>query len=465
MTPSDERFPGLSRRAILGTGAAAALSARSYARVVGANDRVGVGFIGFGLIGKRHVLDFRDQPGTAMAAIAEVHRGRRDEAAALMGGSPRAYGDFRALLDDRDVDAVVVSTPDHWHALMTMMACAAGKDVYVEKPLSLFVREGRWMTDVAKRHKRVVQVGTQQRSGPHYQRARELIRSGHIGKVVAVRMWYYRNVIPGFGSPPDADPPPGLDYDLWLGPAPKRPYNPNRSIYHFRWFWDYSGGQMTNLGQHSLDIVHWFLDTKAPLTVTSAGGRFALQDNGETPDTQDSLFEYPGWTAAWSERECSRGAAPAQGLEFCGTRGSLLISRRGFVVTPDPKIAPSDAIPRFGSSHPADGPQGKGARDAAAKRTEAAEDRTGDEFDQFRRHARDFLECVRSRRDPISDLESSHRVVTACHLANLSLRLGRKIRWDAERETVIGDREAEAMLERPYRAPWDAELKAILRMG
>jgi predicted dehydrogenase len=465
MIPSDEAPAGLSRRSLLGGGAAAVLSARSYGRVPGANDRVGLGFIGFGLIGKRHVLDFREQPDTAMVAVAEVHRGRRDEAVALMGGSARPCGDFRELLDSRDVDAVVVSTPDHWHALMTMMACAAGKDVYVEKPLSLFVREGRWMTDVARRHKRVVQVGTQQRSGPHYQKARELVRSGHIGRVVAVRTWYYRNVMPGFGSPPDGDPPPGLDYDLWLGPAPKRPYNPNRSIYHFRWFWDYSGGQMTNLGQHSLDIVHWFLDAKAPSAVTSVGGRFALQDNGETPDTQDALFEYPGWTTTWSERECSRAAPPANGLEFCGTRGSLMASRKGFVVTPDPKLNPADAIPRFGNDHPADGPKGTGRRDSAVKWTGALEDRTGDEFDQFRRHARDFLECVRSRRDPISDLESAHRVVTACHLANLSLRLGRKLRWDAERETIIGDREAEAMLERPYRAPWDAERRSLLGTG
>jgi predicted dehydrogenase len=222
---------------------------------------------------------------------------------------------------------------------------------------------------------------------------------------------------------------------------------------------------MTNLGQHSLDIVHWFLGAAAPSAVTSAGGRFALQDNGETPDTQDALFEYPGWTVTWSERECSRGAPPAQGLEFCGTRGSLLISRKGFVVTPDPKIAPADAIPRFGGSYPADGPRGKGERDSAVKRTDAVEDRTGDEFDQFRRHARGFLECVRSRREPISDLEGAHRVATACHLANLSLRLGRKIRWDASRETVIGDREAEALLERPYRAPWDAERRVLVKVG
>ncbi|MHB1559858.1 MAG: Gfo/Idh/MocA family protein [Isosphaeraceae bacterium] len=462
MTPSTSERADISRRAILAGGAAATLSAASYARVVGANDRVGLGFIGFGLIGKRHVLDFRDQPGVNMAAVAEVHRRRRDEAAALMGGSPRAYDDFRRLLDDRDVDAVVVSTPDHWHALITMMACTAGKDVYVEKPLSLFVREGRWMADVARRHDRVVQVGTQQRSGPHYQKARELIRDGRIGHVVAVRMWYYRNVMPGFGSPPDGLPPPGFDYDLWLGPAPKRPYNPNRSIYHFRWFWDYSGGQMTNLGQHSLDIVHWFLGVTAPSAVSSTGGRFALKDNGETPDVQDALLEYPGFTVSWSERECSRGAAPTRGLEFCGTLGSLSITRKGFVLTPDPKLAPTDAIPQFGGPHPTGGPASTGGRELQARRTDGLEDSSGDEFDQFRRHARNFLECVRSRREPISDLESAHRVVTACHLANLSLRLGRKLRWDARKETTIGDPEAEAMLERPYRAPWDAERRALL---
>ena len=175
--PADARSV-LSRRTWLGGGAATALSAAAYRRVLGANDRVGLGFIGFGLIGKRHVLDFQDQSDARIAAIAEVHGGRRDEGVALAGGAARGCVDFRPLLDDDDVDAVVISTPDHWHALMTMMACAAGKDVYVEKPLTLFPREGRWMVEVARRHNRVVQVGTQQRSGPHYQKARELVRGG-----------------------------------------------------------------------------------------------------------------------------------------------------------------------------------------------------------------------------------------------------------------------------------------------
>ena len=266
---------------------------------------------------------------------------------------------------------------------MTLMACAAGKDVYVEKPLSLFVREGRWMVDVARRHQRIVQVGTQQRSGPHYQKARELVRSGHIGEVVAVRMWSYRNVMPGFGSPPDGDPPPGLDYDSWLGPAPKRPYNPNRSIYHFRWFWDYSGGQMTNLGQHSLDIVHWFLGD-GPLGGRQHGGTIALKDNGETPDVQDALFEYPGWSATWSQRECSRARRRPGTRVLRHARQPLDQSRRGFVVTPDPKLAPGRRHPAL--RRPPSGRRPGLARAIAswsAKRTGVVEDRSGNEYDQF----------------------------------------------------------------------------------
>ncbi|MBX6313025.1 MAG: Gfo/Idh/MocA family oxidoreductase [Isosphaeraceae bacterium] len=451
----------MSRRAFVGGGTLAALSAASYGRVLGANDRIGVGFIGFGLIGKRHVLDFQGQPDVASVAVAEAHRGRLDEARALIGGPVRGYRDFRKLLDDREVEAVVVSTPDHWHALMTMLACAAGKDVYVEKPLTLFVREGRWMIDVAQRTGRVVQVGTQQRSGPHYQRAKALIRGGHIGRVVSVRMGAYRNIMPGFGAPPDGDPPPELDWEMILGPAPARRYNPNRAIYHFRWFWDYSGGQMTNLGQHSLDIAHWFLDAEAPTAVSSAGGRFCLQDNGETPDTQDALFEYPGWTAIWSHREVSRGSPAAHGLEFFGTKGSLAISRKGFTITPDLKISPESIVPRFAGAHPTGGPQRPRSMAKPEPWTEAIQDDSGDEYDQFRRHVRNFLDCVKSRATPLSDLESGHRVATACHLANLSLRLGRKLRWDAESESILDDTEANRWLVRPYRAPWDAELRAL----
>ncbi|HEV3260324.1 MAG TPA: Gfo/Idh/MocA family oxidoreductase [Gemmataceae bacterium] len=451
----------LSRRAFVRGGAAAVLSAATYGRVVGANARVGIGFIGFGLIGKRHVMDFRDQPDTNLVAVAEVHRGRLDEATTFIGGSVKGHGDFRKLLDDRHVDAVVVSTPDHWHALMTMLSCAAGKDVYVEKPLTLFVREGRWMVDVARRHHRVVQVGTQQRSGPHYQRARELIRDGHLGKVCSVRMQAYRNIMPGYGAPPDQDPPRQLDWNLFLGPAPYRRYNPNRALYHFRWFWDYSGGQMTNLGQHALDIAHWCLGASGPRSVASMGGRYNLRDNGETPDTQDALFEYDGWTAIWSHREASRGPADASPLEFFGTKGSLAISRRGFVLTPDRKVAPANTVPQFTGAHPVGGPVAVKESGPPQYWTKPVKDHSGDARAQFQKHVRNFLDCVKSRRQPVSDLESGHRVATACHLANIALRLGRGVRWDADKEQVVDDPEAAKMLVRHYRAPWDSELKAL----
>jgi predicted dehydrogenase len=450
----------LTRRSFVGAaGAASVLTAAGYARAAGANERVGVGFIGFGLIGKRHVLDFQAQKDADLAAVAEVHRGRLQEATALIGGSVRGCADFRRLLDDKDVHAVVVSTPDHWHALLTMLACAAGKDVYAEKPLTLFVQEGRWMTDVARKHKRVVQVGTQQRSGPHYQRARELLRGGHIGKVTSVRMTAFRNVMPGFGRPADGDPPADLDYDLWLGPAPKRRYNPNRSLYHFRWFWDYSGGQMTNLGAHAIDVVHWFFGVTGPTAVSSAGGRYSLEDNGETPDTQDALIEYPSFTAVWSHREASAGPKAAP-LEFFGTKGSLAVTRAGFTVTPDAQVVPDNAVPQF-AGHPAGGPQRQQPAGPPELWTKAIEDRSGSAAEQFRLHVRNFLDCVKSRREPVSDLEGAHRVATVCHLANIALRLRRRLRWDAERETIVGDAEAARWLTRPYREPWDKELKAL----
>jgi len=237
-------------------------SALSAQRVLGANERVNIGAIGFGLVGRIHTRNFQALPDARVVAVADPYQPRLDAAGMVVGGEAKSYRDFRRVLDDKNVDAVMIAAPDHWHALLTMMACAAGKDVYCEKPLTLFVREGRWMIEVAKRHKRVVQVGTQQRSGPHYQRAKELLRGGAIGDIVSVQCNFFRNVMPGIGSPPDGAPPPELDYNLWLGPAPQRAYNPNRALYHFRWFWDYSGGQMTNLGHHSLDVVHWIFDIK-----------------------------------------------------------------------------------------------------------------------------------------------------------------------------------------------------------
>ncbi len=415
-----------------------------------------VGFIGYGLIGSQHVRDFRNQTDADLAAMSDVYQPRLEQGVAACGGNAKGYRDFRKLIEDKDIQAVVVSTPDHWHALMTIMACAAGKDVYVKKPLSLFVREGRWMVEAARRYQRVVQVGTQQRSGKHYQKAAEMLRAGYIGKMMSARMGAFRNVMPGFGTPPDSAPPSDLDYDMWLGPAPKRPYNPRRSLYHFRWFWDYSGGQMTNLGAHEIDIVQWAMQVKGPTAATSSGGRFALEDNGETPDTQDALFEYPGFTAVFSMREASAGQRGEGKLEFFGTKGSLRIDRSGFEILPDMKIDPFNAIPQF-SGQPVGGP-----KRSSVTPTPWIEPykMAGSSAEQLNLHVRNFLDCVKSRERPIADIEQGHEVTTTCHLANISLRTGRKIRWNPETEEIAGDAEAAKWLERPYRKPWDEVLRS-----
>ena len=450
-----------SRRQFVRT-SVAGLMALSAGRVLGANERIGVGIVGFGLIGRIHTRDFLAQPDVSIIGVAETYQPRREAAAELVGGSCAKHGDFRRLLDDKNIDAIVVSTPDHWHALITMMACAAGKDVYVEKPLTRFVREGRWMTDVARRHKRVVQVGTQNRSGPNFQRARDFIRSGRLGEMVSVECNYFRNLMPGFGNPPDQDPPHELDWEMWQGPAPARPYNPNRAIYHFRWFWDYSGGQMTNLGQHSLDLVHWFTGATAPKSVYSTGGRRYLKDNCQTPDVQDVILEYPGFTVTCQYRECTAGQ-DRQGMGaavFNGTYGTMLVGRSGYDVIPDPRVNPVNTVAGILGGHPVGGPQ-RVHEDKAGLWTQSVKDQSGDGNADFRAHVRNFLDCMKSRQDPIVNLESGHRVATACHLANLSLRTGRKLTWDAQAEQIIGDAEANAMLTCPYRQPWDAELRAL----
>lgn len=441
-----------SRRNFLG-----AVTAASYRRIAGSNERVGIGFIGCGLIGLRHIQDFSKQKDADLVAVCDVHQPRLEQAQADCGGSARSYRDFRKLLEDRDVQAVCVSTPDHWHALQTMLACAAGKDVYVEKPMTLFVREGTWMTKAARRYQRVVQVGTQGRSGAHISEVQQLLARNHIGKIHSVRIGAFRNIMPGFGRPPDSEPPTELDYEMWLGPAPKRPYNPHRALYHFRWFWDYSGGQMTNLGSHDLDFVHLLMKVKGPSTAYSVGGRYALEDDGETPDLQDAVYEYPGFTVVVSLREGSAGRRHGNGVEFFGTKGSMVVSRGGYEVFPDTRIAPERGIPPW--SKPAGHPQPAEVQPEPWTVARKAGVMTEEPMD---RHVRNFLDCVKTRQRPVADVEEGHQVSVACHLANISLRLGgRKIRWDPDKEEIIGDREASAHLVRPYRKPWDEVLRSL----
>jgi predicted dehydrogenase len=441
------------RKALQAIAGAGVLTAASWRRVLGANDRIRVGFIGNGLIGKRHLLDFLAQPDVEVAGISEVSESRLADGIATAGGRPARYRDFRKLLDERDVDAIVVSTPDHWHALMTILACAAGKDVYVEKPLTHVVREGEWMLRTARHHRRVVQVGTQQRSGEQYKKCVELVRDGHLGDVRNVRISSSRNILPGFAKPIAPEPLAAGDWDLWLGPAPFVPYDANRCLYHFRWYWDYSGGQTTNLLSHNIDIAQWATG-KTPTRVAAMGGRYSLTGMGETPDMVEALLDYPGFIVNWSSHEASAGLEG--GLDFYGTKGRMSVDRARLEVFPDRLIEPDDQIPSF------TGPR----RTVAAEprwRTEPIKLEGYDQVrDQFVPHVRNFLDCVKSRQEPASGLASAQETNVACHLVNVAMKLGRVVRWDAAKQDVVGDAEASRLLTKDYRAPWDRELRAAL---
>jgi predicted dehydrogenase len=418
-----------------------ALGAAAYSRVLGANERINVGIIGAGGQGRGDWGRFIKQPEVNPVAVCDVYKPHLEKGLAMANGRAQGYKDFRKLLERKDVDAVIVATPDHWHALPTIMACQAGKDVYVEKPLALTIQEGRAVVNAARKYQRVVQTGSQQRSGEHYARAVELVRSGKLGKIAHITAGHIRNSMPGFGRYKDEPPPPELDWDMWLGPAPYRPYNKLRCTYNFRWFWDYSGGQMTNWGAHNLDIARWAMNVRSPISVAAFGGRFALDDGGETPDVQEVIYQFPGFVLTWSVREVN--GMSSGGFDFHGTKGNLSLSRGGFKVTAE-KWATTDDAEETGKKKKVD-------KDDKKKMTEEMTD-PGSE--QPVAHVRNFLDCVKSRKRPNADVEEGHLSAILCHLGNIATRLGRSLKWDAEKEEIVGDGDANRWLSKEYRKPW-----------
>jgi predicted dehydrogenase len=330
-------------------------------------------------------------------------------------------------------------------------ACRAGKDVYVEKPLSLTIGEGQKMVAVAKETRRITQVGLHRRSSANIHEAVELVRKGAIGKVTVARCYHLRNESPmGIGNPADCDPPEGLDWDFWLGPAPKVPYNPNRCLYKFRWFVDYSGGQLTNFGTHYLDVIQWALDRDAPKGVYAAGGKYAVKDNREIPDTMEVVWEYDGGTlVTMSQFNTNRSPGNLKGweLEFRGTEGTLLMQEgQGYVILPE--MVRTKELPALSPIHRKENAaQGKAAR-AVIKAVEAkGRANTAD-------HARNFLDCVKSRRETNCPVAVGHRSTSATLLAKIALRRGRYLSWDAKNERVLNDPEANRLLTYQYRSPW-----------
>jgi len=422
-------FLASAGKAALGAGAlAAALPAPAIGRALGSpGERINVGLIGCGGQGRGVMGGFMGSRDLEVLAVCDVDSRHSAEAARQVekkyGQAPKVQKDFRKLLEMKELDAVIVGTPDHWHALTTINACEAEKDVYVEKPLSHDIFESRAMVNAAKHWKRVVQVGTQQRSDGQFIEAIEFVRAGKLGKVSVCRAWIVVNDA-GIGRQKPKDPPAELDWDLWSGPAPLRPYQDNRCHVNWRWWFDYGGGWSTDWGVHMIDICLLGMNAGQPLEVHSQGGKLVNDDDSTTPDTLLATLKFPDFVLHWEVRMGNaRGidGGSSHGSEFIGRNGTLIVDRGKWEVYPE----------------------GDRLKEKPAK----AEVKGG--------HVSNFLECMRSRAKPRSDIESMHNTTVCCHLTNLAYLAGRGLRWDPVKEIVIDDTKAMELgsYQREYRAP------------
>lgn len=400
-------------------------SARAAERVAGANQRIRLGMIGTGGMGTRHIEALAENKRCRIVAVCDCFKPRYENAMAVVqkmaGHRPDGYQNFRHVLDRQDVDAIWIATPDHWHPLLTILGCQAGKDVYVEKPASPTVAEGRAMVEAARRYGRVVQLGTQQRSMPVFQKAIEVIHGGGIGQVTSATAWIGANIWGGVEKP--APVPEGLDWDLWLGPAPFVPYSPQRH-YGFMGCHDYCrGGQLTNWGVHLIDIVHWGIQQDRCLSVQSVGGSYRGNPIGDNHENVETLWEYPGCTVTWEQRHQSIYEGRSYGIKFHGTDGMLIVDRNSFEVQPDSLgIAKYIGEPERSWANP--------------------------------EHHNNFFDCMESRKRPAADIEQGVRSTNAVLLAGIAIKAGRKLNWDGQRERFIHDEQANRHLSRAYRPPW-----------
>ncbi|MGQ9808197.1 MAG: Gfo/Idh/MocA family protein [Armatimonadota bacterium] len=411
----------LTRRSLLKAGAALALPAIIPARALGqedkvaASERITLGFIGVGGMGGAHLGGFLRNPRVDVIAVCDVYEPHLRNARERVGERCLAYKDFRHLLLRRDIDAVVISTPDHWHTLICIRAAEAGKDIYCEKPLTYSIGEGKPLIEAVRRYGRVFQVGSQQRSDRNFRFACELVRNGKIGKLHTVRTGFGRG--PEGGDPAITAPPDGLDWDFYVGPAPMTPFQKGRFGFDFRWFTEYSGGILTDWGAHHNDIAQWGTgyDGSGPVEVEGTGA-FPATGAFDTVRDYNVTFTYPNGV----KLICSN---QHNGVLFQGTQGEVAVNR-GFL-----DASPKDLLewrPGPGDIRLYESPG----------------------------HHNDWLDCIRTRRRPICDVEIGVSSVNICHLANIAIRLGRKLRYDPVQMRILDTPEAESLLFRPYRAPW-----------
>lgn len=429
----------ISRREFNRTGAVAVagLTALQTTRVLGANNRIRLGFLGVANRGGQLISAFQKHDDMEIVAICDVSDSTLEAVGKRLEGRAEKFEDFRHVLDRPDVQGIVIATPDHWHAIQTIQACQRDKDVYVEKPVSLTVREGRAMVNAARKYDRIVQVGTHRRSGKLYAEAAALVQSGKLGKVTIARSFHRSNMYPnGIGKAPPTAPPTDLNWDMWLGPRPSRPYQATIAPYKFRWWTEYCC-QISNNGVHSLDMIRWLMKAKAPTSICCMGGKYALDDDRTIPDTEEAVYEFPeGWLTLFGMYEANGNPTMARGgfVELRGTQGTLYASDRTVEV-----------VPEEGGQFQERGP-----------RMEPIELK-GTDGDLTVQHARNFLDCMRSRERPNSDIEEGHRSTTMSLLAKISLAVRQRIEWDPETEQITNHAEANTMLHYEYRGDWKLE--------
>ena len=412
-----------TRGAII-TGAALAGGGTAI-KAAGANERIRVGVIGCRNRGHQNAATFSRIGRFEIVSLCDCDQAMLDrgmgELEKTLPKKPRLERDFRRLLDDKGIDAIINATPDHWHGLITVLALEAGKHVYVEKPASHTILDGKAMVAAQRKHPTlVVEVGTQQRSGPHFLEAKAFIAAGGLGTVGFARAWFtaHRGTVPII---PDTAPPAGFDYDMWLGPAPFRPYNEKKTHYNWHFMRDLGTGDMGNWGAHWIDSIRHLLDLDVPTAVMATGGTYVEHDAKEFPDTQTVLFEYPNLTLLWELREWS--PYPVNGMpygaEIRGEKGTLLIDRGRWTF------------------HPRDGD---------------VQQHPGQEQEQA--HAMNFADCIAGIAKPAAGIEEGHKTCVLLHLGNIATSLRRRLEWDAVAETIHNDPDAVTLMGRDYRPPW-----------
>jgi predicted dehydrogenase len=442
----------MNRRNFLYTGAAGlgAATTSRYAEAFADGKPKRVGVIGPGWYGKCDVFRLIQVAPVEVVSLADPDKRMVEQAAELISqrqaskNKPRTYGDYRQMLAQKDLDIVLIATPDHWHALPMIEACKAGADIYVQKPISVDIVEGQAMLAAARKYKRVVQVGTQRRSTPHLIEARDhILKEGKLGTIGMVEIYCYYPMRQR-SNPPDTAPPAHLDWEMWTGPAPMRPYNEMRHPGRWRQFMEYSNGIVGDMCIHMLDMVRWMLDLGWPTTVSSNGGIVLAKSSiANISDTQTATFRFGDLNVVWQHRTYGHPPDPAYtwGATFYGDKGTLKASVYSYDYTPlDKNQKPIH-------------------KDVTYELEEYPEDKTEERLEKhvapaIRRHMTDLLENIASRGKPVADVEQGYISTTACILANMSMELGRSLKWDPVKGRIVGDEEANRRLARKYRAPW-----------